>query len=151
VTRDVILSKLSSLKRCLQRIEAKIPTQAEALHQDLDAQDIVSLNLQRAVQQCVDIAAHVIAELDLQAPLSMAEGFERLKQAGILTPHTSHRMQKAVAFRNIAVHDYCSINWDIVHSISTDHLKDFKDFAKEVMLWMDNAGPGFDSAKSCNL
>ena len=134
---DVVDNKLNSLKRCLQRVETKIPRQQEAFHHDIDAQDIVSLNLQRAVQLCVDIAAHIMAQSDLTPPLSMAEGFEQLEKAGILTPQTSERMQKAVGFRNIAIHDYCSINWDIVYAVSTDHLDDFKNFAREIMEWME--------------
>lgn len=133
---DVVLNKLNSLKRCLQRVETKVPQQLEEFRTDLDAQDIVSLNLQRAVQLCVDIAAHIAAANDLEPAFSMVEGFERLEQAGILTPRTCQNMKKAVGFRNVAVHDYCSINWDIVYAVSVDHLVDFKNFAREIMDWL---------------
>lgn len=45
--RDVIEQKLESLRRCVQRIQAKCPAQADALVADFDLQDIVSLNLSR--------------------------------------------------------------------------------------------------------
>lgn len=54
--REVIEQKLESLRRCLQRIETKCPAAAETLAADFDLQDIVALNLSRAVQLCVDIA-----------------------------------------------------------------------------------------------
>ena len=38
----------------------------------------------------------------------------------------------AVGFRNIAVHNYETINWHIVHSIVKKHLADFLEFAKAV-------------------
>ena len=41
-------------------------------------------------------------------------------------------MKKAVGFRNIAVHNYESINWAIVFAIATEHLKDFEEFAAAV-------------------
>jgi uncharacterized protein YutE (UPF0331/DUF86 family) len=66
----------------------------------------------------------------------MAESFENLEKAGILTSRTCQNMKKAVGFRNVAVHDYCSINWDIVYTVSIDHLVDFKNFAKEIMDWL---------------
>ena len=46
---QVILSKLTSLKRCVDRIQSKTPPTAADLNRDLDLQDIISLNLQRAV------------------------------------------------------------------------------------------------------
>lgn len=53
--QDVINEKLESPRRCLQRIHDKYPATAADLSQDQDAQDIVSLNLTRAVQICVDL------------------------------------------------------------------------------------------------
>jgi len=45
---------------------------AGILAEDYDLQDIICLNLERAVQGCVDLAAHVIADADLPAPTTMA-------------------------------------------------------------------------------
>lgn len=56
--REVIEQKLESLRRCLRRIEMKCPADAQTLATDADLQDIVALNLSRAVQVCVDIGAH---------------------------------------------------------------------------------------------
>lgn len=47
--REVIEQKLESLRHCLRRIEAKCPAQAQTLATDPDLQDIVALNLSRAV------------------------------------------------------------------------------------------------------
>ena len=45
----LIEQKLESLRRCLARLRARCPTPAPALAVDIDAQDIVALNLARAV------------------------------------------------------------------------------------------------------
>jgi len=37
-------------------------------------------------------------------------------------------MISAVGFRNLAIHSYEKINWDIVRSICEYHLDDFKRF-----------------------
>ena len=57
--KQTILNKIASLKRCVERIEDKVPETSQKLQSDHDLQDIVSLNLQRAVQICVDIASNV--------------------------------------------------------------------------------------------
>lgn len=132
----IILLKISSLERCLRRIQEKIPADPTILASDLDRQDIISLNLERAIQVCVDIASHIVAELDLAAPMTMAESFSVLHQAGILSESVARRMQKSVGFRNIAVHEYSAINWEVVFAIITEHLEDFRRYAAEIFKWM---------------
>ncbi|MGH8604902.1 MAG: type VII toxin-antitoxin system HepT family RNase toxin, partial [Gammaproteobacteria bacterium] len=66
--KQLIEEKLESLRRCVRRIEHKCPPKAEALDSDWDLQDIIAINLTRAVQLSVDIAAHVLSEAEGQAP-----------------------------------------------------------------------------------
>lgn len=135
--REVVEQKLESLRRCLQRIETKCPADAETLVADVDLQDIVSLNLSRAVQLCVDIGAHLIAGMDVPPPDTMGQTFDLLAQSGVLSATLASSLKKAVGFRNIAVHSYETINWHIVHSIAKNHLTDFSAFAKVVSMKLD--------------
>lgn len=130
--REVIERKLESLRHCLQRIEQKCPADAQTLAADADLQDIVALNLSRAVQVCVDIGAHIVAQMQVPPPDTMGQTFDLLAQAGVLTAALAGRMKKAVGFRNIAVHSYEAIDWRIVHSIATKHLADFSEFARAI-------------------
>lgn len=131
--REVIEQKLESLRRCLQRIQEKCPPSAETLAKEIDTQDIVALNLTRAIQLCVDIGAHLIASMDTPPPATMGQTFDLLADLGVIDTELAIRMKKAVGFRNIAVHNYEAINWQIVHAIATSHLSDFKNFAKAVI------------------
>ncbi len=130
--RDVIEQKLESLRRCLCRIETKCPADAGTLVEDIDLQDIVALNLSRAVQICVDIGAHLISGMETPPPDTMGQTFDVLAREGILNNNLATNLKKAVGFRNIAVHNYESINWVIVHNIVRFHLADFTEFAKVV-------------------
>lgn len=136
--KQIILNKLSSLKRCIERIESKVPGTCAALKADFDLQDIISLNLQRAVQVCVDIAAHISAGLDTRPPAYMTESFDNLNKAGIIPDDLCIRMKKSVGYRNIAVHEYSTINWDVVFSVATVNLADFRNFAKCIFTWLKN-------------
>ena len=126
----VIDQKLESLRRCVARLEARCPESAAALAADLDAQDIVALNLTRAIQLCVDLAAHWLAgQPDIEAPHTMGQVFVLLAGAGKLDSALAGRLRKAVGFRNIAVHNYQAVNWEIVFRLCTEQLADFRDFA----------------------
>lgn len=130
--RDLIEEKLEILRRCIKRIEDKCPDTSKDLAKDADLQDIVSLNLTRAVQICVDIASHIIADTEAKPPDTMAGAFMTLADIKIITPELAEQMRKAVGFRNIAVHNYQEIDWEIVFSICSDNVADFRAFAKAV-------------------
>lgn len=137
--REVVEQKLESLRRCLRRIETKCPENADTLAADFDLQDIVSLNLSRAVQLCVDIGAHMISGMDVSPPDTMGQTFDILAQAGALDAQLALSLKKAVGFRNIAMHNYDAINWHIVHNIVNKHLVDFLAFAKIVAMQLDQS------------
>jgi uncharacterized protein YutE (UPF0331/DUF86 family) len=132
VDREVVAEKLESLRRCLHRVSEKCPADFETLKRDLDLQDILALNLSRAVQLCVDIGAHLLAGLEVAPPDTMGQTFDVLAQAGIISEELSKKLKKAVGFRNVAVHNYESINWAIVHALALHHLSDFTEFAKVI-------------------
>jgi uncharacterized protein YutE (UPF0331/DUF86 family) len=131
--REVIEQKLESLRYCVQRIQAKCPADAHTLATDADLQDIVGLNLSRAVQVSVDIGAHIISTTDVPPPDTMGQTFDLLAQAGVLPPELASSLKKTVGFRNIAVHSYETINWQIVHSNAKNHVVDFSEFARVVV------------------
>ncbi len=129
----VILQKLDSIARCIERIESKRPASLEALKKDVDLQDILMLNLERLVQLCVDVAGILIAERGMKPiPTTMADAFEVLYSNGIIEEALKTRMRKSVGFRNLAVQEYDKINWEIVYRMVSTHLDDFKSFARIV-------------------
>ena len=132
---QVINQKLESLRRCLVRIQEKFPAHADELQTNLDLQDIIALNLSRAVQLSVDIGSHIISTMNMPAPETMGQTFEILAQQNVLPAQVADQLKKSVGFRNIAVHNYEAINWQIVHSIVSEHLQDFSEFAKAVAQW----------------
>ena len=129
---DVIRAKQDSIVRCIQRISTKKHLSDSALLDDYDAQDVVVLNLERAVQLSVDIAMHVLAETNEPVPDNMRAAFAALQRIGALSVDTAQHMAKAAGFRNIAVHAYRQIDWDIVRSIMQERLDDFTQFIREL-------------------
>lgn len=131
--RLIIERKLDSLQRCLARIHDKTPDTVGKLENDLDLQDVLVLNLSRAVQICVDIAAHILSERRQPPPDTMGQASDLLVREQLLDAPLAERLKRSVDFRNLAVHNYEAINWAIVHSIATRHLQDFEDFARQVI------------------
>lgn len=127
--RVILADKLDSLGRCVARVEERRAESAAQLRGDPDRQDIISLNLTRAVQISVDIAIHVLIGRGQPSPKTMGEAFDQLAAEGLISEEIRLRLRAAVGFRNIAVHSYRAIDWDIVHAISHRGLEDFRAFA----------------------
>jgi uncharacterized protein YutE (UPF0331/DUF86 family) len=136
--RIVIDQKLESLRRCLARIRTKLPLTSDTFKTDFDVQDIISMNLTRAVQMAVDIGAHIVSSQQQVTPTSMCETFEQLGQSGVISSDLAVQLKKSVGFRNIAVHNYSTINWDIVQSIVQEHLQDFDAFGKAIVHYLQD-------------
>lgn len=135
--RDVIDAKLEALRRCLQRLREKRPANAAELARDVDLQDIVALNLIRAVQVSADIAAHIVAGTNWRVPTTMGDAFELLAEHRVLTVDIAKCMRAAVGFRNIAVHNYERVDWHIVQAILDHHLGNFDAFAAAVVAFYE--------------
>lgn len=125
--RDVILSKAATIQRCLARIAEVTGFDPESL-EDMNKQDIFVLNLQRAVQAAIDLAAHGAASENLGIPETAAGNFTLLQQAGFIDDQLAEKMRKMTGFRNIAVHDYEALDIEILKSILVHRLKDLEDF-----------------------
>ncbi len=78
MTGELILQKIESIERWLKRIQDKTPESLEQLEQSLDIQDIIAVNLERAIQLSVDIAMIILSEESAETPATMGEAFESL-------------------------------------------------------------------------
>lgn len=132
VNNDVILAKVSNIKKCLQRIKDKTNLDPSSL-ENIDIQDLFVLQLQRAIQAAIKIASHIVSDKNLGLASSSAENFELLATHNGLDKDLSKNLVKMVGFRNVAVHDYDNVDISILGSILTKHLKDLEDFCHYAM------------------
>ncbi len=119
------------------RVEDKTPEDVTELIEDIDLQDIIVLNLERAVQLCVDIGLQIIGKLNLSVPDNMGDTFRVLADENIISPDNADALMHAVGFRNTAVHAYQQIDWNIVYVIITEHLENFRNFVRSVLTFLD--------------
>ncbi|WP_421901020.1 type VII toxin-antitoxin system HepT family RNase toxin [Maridesulfovibrio sp.] len=68
----------------------------------------------------------------------MAESFLYLGQEGILDKILAEQLARSVGLRNVAVHDYMNLDWEIVHAVSVKHLDDFARFGDAVLKCLDS-------------
>jgi uncharacterized protein YutE (UPF0331/DUF86 family) len=91
--------------------------------------------LQLSIQACIDVAGHLVAELDLPLPPNYRSLFPELTSVG-LDQGLAARLGDAAGLRNILVHDYLDLDENVVWS-ALGHLDDLRGFAAFVLAKLD--------------
>ena len=131
MARDVILNKAAIIQRCISRIHEEYGDDPVNLR-NMTKQDSIILNLQRACEACIDLAMHVIAEKRLGLPQTSKDAFDFLLRENIISAELCESLKAMVGFRNIAVHDYQTLQVEIVQAIIEKHLGDFRSFSEKI-------------------
>jgi uncharacterized protein YutE (UPF0331/DUF86 family) len=102
---------------------------------DWRTQRVVERTLQMAVETCIDVANHVIADRKLRVPGTYAETFDVLAEAGMLDPALHRVMVRMCGFRNLIVHDYVRLDPAKVIRVLQEGLHDFEQFRTVALGW----------------
>ena len=129
---DVVRNKVATIERCIRRIDEEYQSQPENL-KNYTKQDAIILNVQRACEAAIDLAMHLCSKNKLGIPQDSRGGFELLAENLIITNELAKTLKGMVGFRNVAVHDYKSLNLAILQVIIEKHLDELLEFG-EVLL-----------------
>lgn len=134
---DVTLNKITTIERCLKRIQDVYEGDPQNLT-NFTKQDSIILNIQRACEASIDLAMLIVSERKLGVPKASREAFKLLQESEIIDDNLAETLMNMVGFRNIAVHDYQSLDLDILQAILERHIDDFKEFTKVVLRLENN-------------
>ncbi|GKT08590.1 DUF86 domain-containing protein [Desulforhabdus sp. TSK] len=133
VNKRVLSSKSDAARRHVARIVEKRQVGLPVFLEDLDRQESILFNFQMAIQSCIDIASHVVAEEEFGIAGSTNELFYLLEENGIIPTALAERMVQAVGFRNLIVHEYGRVNLEIVYRAARENLDDLLEFMQVIL------------------
>jgi len=131
--KDAIINKIASLQRYVQRARTIYKNKQENFLKDFDAQDAAILNIMRACELSIDLANYLIKQNKIGIPTSSSESFNLLAQNKIISFELAEKLKKMVGFRNISVHEYQKINYQIVISVIENELDDLITFTEIII------------------
>lgn len=136
---DIVLNKKASIERCVSQIRTYYALPSETgFEDDYMKQDAIAINLQRACEQCIDLANHTIKTLKLGLPTESRESF-RLLATGKVIPHElAHHLEGMVGFRNILVHEYQRMDIELMVRVIEHHLDDLVEFTNCIVRSFSN-------------
>ena len=127
---DVLINKAAAIERAVRRVREVYGNDDANLVDDQTRQDSIILNLQRACENTIDAAMHLVRVHRLGVPQETREVFDLLESAGRLEPSLAAQLRRMVGFRNVAVHDYQKLSLDVVRGIINERLDDFLEFTR---------------------
>lgn len=131
---DIILNKKESIERCIKQIRSYYAIPSDLLfEEDYMKQDSIAINLQRACEQCIDMANYTIKACKLGLPKESKESFVLLATARIIPNDLAKRLQGMVGFRNILVHEYQRMDISLMVDVIENHLDDMVVFTNHIL------------------
>ena len=133
IDKNILLAKASKIDRHLERIKKKRSISLQEFLSNIDYQESILFNLQMVIQNCIDIAAHIISDERLGIAGSTNEMFYILQDNKYLTLELTESMVAAVGFRNIIVHEYGNIDLKQVFQIAHNNIDDMELFIRHII------------------
>jgi uncharacterized protein YutE (UPF0331/DUF86 family) len=136
VDKLLIGRKLARMDTYLSQIREFSKISGNEYKKNWKTQRIVERTLQILVEECIDIANHIIADEGLRLPVGYADAFQVLMENRIIKKKLSATMEKMAKFRNVIIHQYEKIDAGIVVAILHKNLADFERYKKAIIQYL---------------
>ena len=107
------------------------------MEDDIDLQLKAERIFEILSQILLDICTHIIAHSKEPPPQTYSDCMKKLGSLNIITPQTAEKAASMVKMRNIVVHQYTNINYNLLFEGLCELHQDFPLIQKEILAWID--------------
>lgn len=132
MNKDIVLNKSAIIERYIARVHEEYEGREENL-KNYTKQDSIILNIQRAIEASIDLAMHIVSDNAMGIPQNTRDAFELLHKNGLIDFELKNKLKAMIGFRNIAVHEYQSLDLEIVKNIINNNLADIIEFKEKII------------------
>ncbi|GBE05429.1 hypothetical protein BMS3Abin10_01060 [bacterium BMS3Abin10] len=100
----------------------------------------VERNFQVAIECILDIGNHIIAEKGFESPDDNEDIIRILGDEGVLPPDFAGSIKGMAGFRNILVHGYTKVDYELLYDYLARRLNDLREFAGHISAYLDKEG-----------
>ena len=130
IDRSILARQIAAVRDAAERIREVLPAQPEAFMADRTTREIVILNLFVALQECLSLATHWLADEGWDIPATYAGMFRMLAEHDVLDHDLAERMAAAAGLRNLIAHRYAALDWALIHDAASNHVEDLLRFCE---------------------
>ncbi len=141
VDKALVMRKITELELYLGQVGEFAAIGLEEYQGDWKTQRVVERTLQMLIETCADIANHIVSDNRMRTPTSYADTFRVLAENAVISAELFSVMEKMAKFRNVVVHQYESVDAEIVILVLRKHLGDFTMFKDAVISFLKRQSP----------
>lgn len=128
VDSALLAQKVATVRDAVERVREMLPADVERFKTERTAREVVVLNLFVAVQECLSLATHWLADEGWDVPHGYREVFTTLAEHDVIEPALAARLASASGLRNLIAHRYGVLDWVRIHAIAREDLEDLLEF-----------------------
>jgi uncharacterized protein YutE (UPF0331/DUF86 family) len=119
IRRDVAGARVARATAWLDDSERLFAVPVEAFIAGPKDRDLALFYLFLAIQECIDLAAHWVADSGWGSPDDAGSTFDLLADRGVLDHHAAGQLRLAAGLRNRIAHGYALLDYRRVHAEAT--------------------------------
>lgn len=129
VDAEIISRHLRDLDECLEALDRERPVSADDLAADRKLRDLTLYELQRAIQNVLDLGSHLLADRG-RAVAEYGQIIPSLAKEGVINNDLAGRLDGLGGFRNVLVHGYVELDLEIISRVVNERLDDLRELAR---------------------
>lgn len=94
-------------------------------------------HLEVTIQACLDIAAHLVAQMALEKPKENKDLFRTLANHKIISISLTKKLIAMTGMRNVLIHQYLKVQRDKIYQTIKNDLGDIVEFVKQIELFLE--------------
>lgn len=135
--RERILGKIDELDAYLNELKEVAPANFTE-YQQIEKKRSCERLLQLCIECVIDVCKLFVSGLKLGLPAEENDLFNKVQKKKLLSKKIVSVLREMRGFRNILIHEYATIDDELVYEKTKTKLKDFEDFKKEVLTALKN-------------
>jgi uncharacterized protein YutE (UPF0331/DUF86 family) len=141
VDGTLLAQGIADIRDAVRRIREVLPHSPDDFVRDRTTREVVALNLFVALQQCLSLATHWLADEGRRVPAGYRDVFLALADGSVLDAELAGRLAAAAGVRDLIAHRYGVLDWLRIHTIASSDLDDLLTFCARMALEADTGKP----------
>ena len=139
VKEEVVRRHLKDLEQSIVELQKLQGRSENDLRKDVAFCWSVEHGLQIAIQNVIDIGAHILSS-DLKNEWNdYTEVIDKMGQHKMIPEKFSQKIRGFASLRNVIVHRYLDVNLSIIHDVLENHLDNFRQFIGYIEKYLGNS------------
>lgn len=144
VDAALLAAKISMIRDAVARISTVLPVTLNQFESDRTAREVITLNLFVAIQECVALASHLLADAGWGTPKTYGESFPALAEHKVVDVELATRLRAAAGLRNLLAHQYGAIDIRRLYEFADARTSDLTAYCSAVAAWCQTQNSGTD-------